>query len=141
MPYQKIPKTLRPLYLKELSNNPMKRHNFHLESIKGYENSHYVLKNVSALELIFKAHNAYGHQGARLFWKNNLKTIQYHNPTLPIQVQRIECETKEDQLKCPAILKVTLNDGTTKAIDCKNAFHKEIMKELIAEVDAELVSL
>lgn len=141
MPYQRIPRALRPAYLKNAPVNPAKRHTAHIDAIRGFENSNWELKNVTKLDLVFKAHNAYGHQGAKLFWKHNLKTLQYHNPSLPITVQRIQCDTKEDQLACPAVLRITLADGTTKSVDCKNAFHGDIMNELLALVEAEKVQL
>lgn len=139
MPYQKIPKALRPLYLKGLPSSPILRQAAHLDLISNFKNSAYKFDNVSKLQVIFKKHNAYGHMGMRQFWKCNLKTITFHNPELPIEVQRIECATKEEQLKCPSIIKVTFQDGTTATLDGKDKHSDDIMTELVTITKAEKV--
>lgn len=139
MPYQKIPKALRPLYLKGLPESRLLKQANHLDLISNFKNSAYKFANVNKLELIFKKHNAYGHMGMRQFWKFNLKTISFHNPELPIEVQRIECNTKDEQLKCPAIIKVLLKDGKIKTIEAKDKHSDDIMNELIEITQAEKV--
>ncbi|KAG0675387.1 hypothetical protein C6P40_001724 [Pichia californica] len=139
MPYQKIPKALRPLYLKGLPESRVLKQANHLDLISNYKNSAYKFNNISKLELIFKKHNAYGHMGMRQFWKFNLKTISFHNPELPIQVQRIECATKDEQLKCPAIIKATFKDGKSSIIEAKDKHSDDIMNELIKITNAEKV--
>jgi large subunit ribosomal protein MRP49 len=139
MPYQKIPKALRPLSLKGLPASRTLKQAAHLDLISNYKNSAYKLDNVSKLQIIFKKHNAYGHMGMRQFWKFNLKTLTFHNPELPIEVQRIECATKEEQLKCPSVIKVILKDGTISTIDGKDKQSDDIMNELIKLTNAEKV--
>lgn len=139
MPYQKIPKALRPLYLKGLPASRTLKQATHLDLISNYKNSAYKFSNVDKLELIFKKHNAYGHMGMRQFWKYNLKTISFHNPELPIEVQRIECETKDEQLKCPAVIKVTLKDGKVETVEAKDRHSDDIMNDLIKLTNAEKV--
>ena len=66
MPYQKIPKALRPLYLKGLPSSRTLKQASHLDLIANYPNSAYVLpKEVAKIEVLFKKHNAYGHMGMR----------------------------------------------------------------------------
>ncbi|QPG74037.1 hypothetical protein FOA43_001356 [Brettanomyces nanus] len=139
MPYQKLAENLRPLFLKGLPKSRVLKQFAHLNLIANYENSAYKFNNVAKLELIFKKMNAYGHMGARKFWENNLKTVCFHNPQLAIEVQRVDCATKEEQMKCPSLLKVHFNDGQIKTIDCKSKQHQDIMKELVDLTNAEKV--
>ncbi|KAF6011453.1 hypothetical protein HII13_002462 [Brettanomyces bruxellensis] len=131
MPYQKLADSARPLFLKGLPKSRYERQFAHLNILANYKDSAYKFDNVGKLQLIFKKMNAYGHMGARKFWTTNLRTICFHNPQLPIEVQRVDCPTKEEQLKCPSILKVYFKDGKTRKIDCKNKQHDDIMKELV----------
>ncbi|VEU21844.1 DEKNAAC102822 [Brettanomyces naardenensis] len=139
MPYQKIAENLRPLLIKGLPKSKVYKQLAHLNLIANYEGSAYRFNDVSKLELIFKKMNAYGHMGARKFWMNNLRTINFHNPQLPIEVHRVECATKEEQMNCPSVLKVYLKDGQIKSIDCKSKQHQDIMKELVELTKAEKV--
>ncbi|GMG20816.1 unnamed protein product [Ambrosiozyma monospora] len=111
----------------------------YLNKIANFPNSAYKLPQVKRLELVFKQHNAYGHMGARKFWLENLKTINFHNPKVEIDVKRILCETKDEQLKCPSVLKVYFEDGKTQQIDCKNKRSGAIMEELVKITEAEKV--
>ena len=139
MPYQKIPKALRPLYLKGLPQSRTLKQANHLDLIANYKNSAYKLPEVESLQVVFKRHNAYGHMGMRKFWKFNLKTISFHNPDLPIEVQRVECETKDEQLKCPCIIKAHLKNGKVETIDAKDRHSDDIMKDLIKVTNAQKV--
>lgn len=139
MPYQKLAQEARPLLLKGLPRSKVLKQFAHMNLISNYEDSAYKFKNVTKLQLIFKKMNAYGHMGARKFLQTNLKTISFHNPQLPIVVERVECATKEEQMKCPSILKVSFADGTTKTVDCKSKQHQDIMKELVELTHAEKV--
>jgi large subunit ribosomal protein MRP49 len=140
MPYQKIPKALRPLYLKGLPASRALKQAHHLDLISNFENSAYKLNTVDKLEVIFKNHSAYGHFGMRQFWKYNLKTVYFHNPDLPIEVKRIECATKEEQLQCPCIIKVHLKDGKVETIEGKDKHSSTIMQQLIDLTDAEKIT-
>lgn len=140
MPYQKIPKALRPLYLKGLPESRTLKQANHLDLIANYKNSAYKLADVEKLQLVFKRHNAYGHMGMRQFWKYNLKTISFHNPELPIEVQRVECETKDEQLKCPCLIKAHLKGGKVETIQAKDKHSDDIMKELIKATNAQKIA-
>lgn len=140
MPYQKIPKALRPLYLKGLPSSRTLKQASHLDLIANYPNSAYVLpKEVAKIEVLFKKHNAYGHMGMRQFWKYNLKTLCFHNPTVPIEVMRIECDTRDEQLKCPALIRTHFRDGTMATIDGKDKHSSAIMEELVKVTSAQRV--
>ncbi|GMM48779.1 mitochondrial 54S ribosomal protein [Pichia kluyveri] len=139
MPYQKIPKALRPLYLKGLSSSRYLKQGQHLDLISNYTNSSYHFNNVSKLEIIFKQHSSYGHLGMKKFWKNNLKTIYYHNPSLIIDVKRIDCQEKEQQLNCPCIIKTITKDNKEIIINGKDKHSDDIMKELVEKTAAVAV--
>lgn len=140
MPYQKIPKALRPLYLKGLPTSRTLKQATHLDLIANYPHSTYKLpQTVSKLQVVFKKHNAYGHMGMRQFWKYNLKTITFHNPDVAIEVQRVECATKEEQLKCPSVIKVHYNDGKVDTIDGKDKHSDDIMSQLVELTKAEKI--
>ncbi|GMM27651.1 mitochondrial 54S ribosomal protein [Martiniozyma asiatica (nom. inval.)] len=141
MPYQKLPKHLRPLAMRSLPSAPVPRQTAHLAAIREYPESAVQFNNVSSLSLVLKAKNSHGHQGAKLFWKHNLKTVAYWNPALPINVTRVNCITKEEQEKCPAILKAVLKSGEEVVIDCKDRQHQDIMKELFEKAQGEKVDL
>lgn len=140
MPYQKIPKSLRPLYLKGLPASRILKQANHLDLIANYKNSAYKLpETVSKLQVIFKNHNAYGHMGMRQFWKFNLKTLSFHNASVPIEVQRIECATKDEQLKCPGVVKAYFADGRVETVQGKDKHSDDIMAELIKVTNAEKI--
>lgn len=139
MPYQRMPSALRPKYLKNLPSSRFLKQATHLDLISNYKNSAYAFPDVAKLQLFFKKHNAYGHMGMRQFWKFNLKTIAFNNPELPIEVQRIECETKEEQLKCISLIKVTLKDGKEITVQGKDKHSDDIMQELVKVTNAEKI--
>lgn len=62
--------------------------------------------NVQSINLSFKAQNANGHMGPRKFWREFLPQVQFHNPNLPISVNRIHASTPKEHKTLPAILKV-----------------------------------
>ncbi|ESW98248.1 hypothetical protein KL918_004006 [Ogataea parapolymorpha] len=126
-----LPKASRALFLKDLPTSRLTRQRENLNLIANYKDSAYKFPQVSKLHLIFKSHNAYGHMGAKQFWKWNLRTICFHNPDVNIEVTRVNCPTKEEQLKCPSVLKVVYADGREKKIDCKHKHSDDIMKELV----------
>lgn len=95
--------------------------------------------SVKSLDLVFKDDNKHGHMGAKKFWRNNLPTIQFHNPSLPITVTRVHASTDEESLKCPAQLTVSLENGETHKIDMKHRFYNDIMAELKEVTGAEPV--
>ncbi|KAG7807556.1 hypothetical protein KL921_004314 [Ogataea angusta] len=115
----------------DLPASRLTRQRENLNLIANYKDSAYKFPQVSKLHLIFKSHNAYGHMGAKQFWKWNLRTICFHNPDVNIEVTRVNCPTKEEQLKCPSVLKVVYADGREKKIDCKHKHSDDIMKELV----------
>ncbi|ODV86060.1 hypothetical protein CANARDRAFT_7421 [[Candida] arabinofermentans NRRL YB-2248] len=132
----RIPNNMRPLFLKGLPSSRVLKQYANLNDIANFQNSAYKFPKVSKLELTFKKMNAYGHMGARQFWKYNLRTITFHNPQLNIDVKRVDCETKEEQLACPSVLTVHFQNGSKKTIDCKNVHSSEIMNQLIEISDA-----
>lgn len=75
----------------------------------------------------------------RKFWKENLKTIYFHNPELPIEVKRIECPTKDEQLQCPCLIKVHFKDGKVENVDGKDQHSSKIMQQLVEVTGAEKV--
>lgn len=131
MPYGRIAKELRPLYVKGLPTSRVWKQLARFNEIANYEGSAYQFPQVDKLELVFKNHTAYGHMGARKFWRNNLPTVNFHNPDMGIEVKRVQCETKEQQHQCPSVLKVHFKDGNVKEIDCKDRQHADIMTELV----------
>ncbi|KAH3669432.1 hypothetical protein OGAPHI_001553 [Ogataea philodendri] len=134
---KQLPKASRALFLKNFPASRFARQTQNLNLIANYKDSAYKLPEVSKLHLVFKNHNSDGHMGARKFWKWNLRTISFHNPELNIEVTRVECPTKEEQQKCPSVLKVVYADGRESKIECKDKHSDDIMKELVELTKAE----
>lgn len=91
---------------KDLPKSKLSRHIQRLNLLSSGPGSVTVSPKVKSVELIFKQRSPKGHLGARRFWRDNLPRIQFHNPALPIQVMRIEPETKEEAAAVPALLRV-----------------------------------
>ncbi|KAG0673474.1 hypothetical protein C6P41_002732 [Kluyveromyces marxianus] len=88
----------------------------------------------SALNMKFQQQNFNGHMGARKFWHEFLPTLQFYNPTLPINVTRIKNEDKKVDIPC--VLQVTGPDGNVLAeVGMKEKHSSEIMDELLQKVE------
>ncbi len=98
-----------------------------------------VPSNVVEIDLLFKIMNKDGHMGARKFWQQNLPQIQFHNPNLPIKVQRVRVEKPEDHARIPATLTIKFNDGSEQTINCKYRHSNEILEDFIDKTRASKV--
>ncbi|GAO47989.1 hypothetical protein SAICODRAFT_31762 [Saitoella complicata NRRL Y-17804] len=85
---------------------------------------------VKALSLTFRFENYAGQMGARVFFRENLPRIQYHNPTLPITVTRDHAKDNA----CKMI--VTMADGTTQEISMLRKESSRICSELLSVAKA-----
>lgn len=137
---RRVPLSSRPLFLKGLPNSRVLKQYANLNNIANYPNSAIKLSNdISKIELIFKKLNSNGHMGIKQFWKYNLRTINFHNPSIPINVMRVDCKTKEEQVKCPSIINIVYANGEKKTLDCKNKLSDDIMKEFTELTNSEKV--
>ncbi|CDK29646.1 unnamed protein product [Kuraishia capsulata CBS 1993] len=125
---------------KELPKRRFARQAAHLNMISNYPNSAVKLPStVASLELTFKTNIENGHAGIKNFWKYNLKTIQFHNPQLPISVRRIKTADEEESRKCPSVLKINMLDGGSQTIDCKSKRSEAILQEFLELTKAESI--
>ncbi|KAK9457664.1 hypothetical protein V1511DRAFT_476700 [Dipodascopsis uninucleata] len=93
--------------------------------------------SITNLKLQFKTLNKYGHMGARKFWRDHLPTLQFHNPSLKIEVFRTKIENKSEEAHKnePAILSFTIGDKV-QDIDIKNMHSDEILERLVTATGA-----
>lgn len=88
----------------------------------------------NGLNLTFQVQNFNGHMGARKFWHEYLPTLQFYNPSLPINVSRIKNEDKK--VTVPCLLEVLAADGTVaEKISMKDKASSEIMDEFLSKVE------
>ncbi|ODV94040.1 hypothetical protein PACTADRAFT_50936 [Pachysolen tannophilus NRRL Y-2460] len=129
-----------PKMFKNLPNGRFTKQVARLNLISNYPSSAIKLPStISSIDLIFKRTNSAGHMGPRKFWRNNLPTVQFHNPNIPITVTRIETESKDESEKCPATLTINYQDGQKKLIDLKYKHSDEILKEFTEITQAQVV--
>ncbi|KAF2766038.1 hypothetical protein EJ03DRAFT_354280 [Teratosphaeria nubilosa] len=82
-------------------------------------------KDVTRLHLRFARHIEGGHMGPRKFWRHELVRLQYHNPSIPMTVDRSASSTD------PATLSIHFApDDRVQTIDMKNRSNSEILERL-----------
>lgn len=92
----------------------------------------------SAIKLTFQWDNSNGHMGARKFWKEYLPTLQFYNPNLLIEVNRIKNPNKQPDIPC--LLEIVSIDGQIlDKIEMKDKLHSSIMNELLSKLEYEKV--
>ncbi|ODV64490.1 mitochondrial 54S ribosomal protein mL61 ASCRUDRAFT_74101 [Ascoidea rubescens DSM 1968] len=100
---------------------------------------------INSISLLFKKDNIGGHMSLRKFWHNYLPTLQFYNPTLPINVTRVKIGTKKGEKlekyysKVPCELTIKFKKGDDKVIDCKNKNPATIFKEFVETTKATKV--
>ncbi|AET41390.1 mitochondrial 54S ribosomal protein mL61 Ecym_8096 [Eremothecium cymbalariae DBVPG len=92
----------------------------------------------NVVRLTFQVSSANGHMGARKFWQTYLPTLKFYNPTLNIQVNRINNTNKNT--KVPCILEIVKANGeVTETIEMSGKRSEDIMNEFLKVVDHEKV--
>lgn len=97
--------------------------------------------DVKSVNLSFKFQNSHGHMGPRKFWQANLPQIQFHNPTLPISVNRTYANSLEEHASIPAVLSIKFENGSEKSVNVKNKFSLDILEDFIRLSGATKVPL
>ncbi len=70
--------------------------------------------------------------GLKLFWKDNLPTLRYHNPDIQFTVNNITVESESELSKLPLKLKVHGTDQSNSfEINCTDKPPSKILSELI----------
>ncbi|KAF3933324.1 hypothetical protein ABW19_dt0201796 [Dactylella cylindrospora] len=94
--------------------------------------------NVTKILLNMNNKSANGHMGARKFLRECLPRLQFHNPTVDMQVHRAKATTGS------ATLTVHFSDPSsqpsTVELDLLNRFPEDIMSELVEKTSAKLYS-
>ncbi|RPB05532.1 hypothetical protein L873DRAFT_1757712 [Choiromyces venosus 120613-1] len=98
---------------------------------------------VRKLGLTFAMRNADGHMGPRKFWRYHLPRLQYHNPTVAMEVTRHRVDGGDATLTIEY-------EGKTETIDVQHKHENEITRAVMdltkakpvptSEEDAEIVA-
>ena len=100
---------------------------------------------INSISLTFKKNNIDGHMSLRKFWHNYLPTLQFYNPTLPINVTRVRIGNRRGEKiqslysQVPCELSIKFKKGEDKIIDCKNKDPSIIFREFIASTNAKKI--
>lgn len=101
-----------------------------------------ILVNTSkyaGIKLTFQAQNHNGHMGARKFWHNYLPTLQFYNPSLKIDVVRIDNkDTKRRGVPCTLEI-IAKDQKVLDKIDMVNKKDNLIMNELLERLEFEAI--
>lgn len=91
-------------------------------------------KEINGLHIAFRLKHSSYDKGAQAFTKGPLKQLQFHNPQIPMSVEKYETSERTPQV----IIK--LNDGTEKVLDVKKQSSEEILNQLIERAGGETIS-
>lgn len=97
--------------------------------------------NIQAINLAFKFQNSNGHMGPRKFWRENLPQVQFHNPSIPISVQRKWATNNEEKSSIPATLTILFSDGSQKSVNVQHKHSSDILAQFIEITGATPVPL
>ncbi|KAH3900953.1 mitochondrial 54S ribosomal protein mL61 SCDLUD_002415 [Saccharomycodes ludwigii] len=90
---------------------------------------------ISQIRLIFQKQNHNGHMGARKFWHEYLPTLQFYNPNLKIQINRISNSNAKDT-SVPCLLQIIdVNNKVINELDMKNKFGSDIARDLLKNLN------
>ncbi|RLV92774.1 54S ribosomal protein MRP49 mitochondrial [Spathaspora sp. JA1] len=90
------------------------------------------------LQMISNRQNAQA-RGIYEFWRQDLRTLKFHNQNLDFQVTKITYQEDSEIEKIPARLIVRDLQGGEFTIDCKNKTRSDILSELLKLTKAEPV--
>ncbi|KAG7192152.1 uncharacterized protein KQ657_002517 [Scheffersomyces spartinae] len=95
------------------------------------ENAFKFQPNVKSIELfLLKAPVQGPHIGLKRFWRQNLPTLQFHNPDVDFIMTRIKVEDKADLKKVPARVVIS-GEGESKVLNCLEKSQQQILNELV----------